>query len=110
MAYNTNRFEQIGRVARINEFDTATKVVIASDRRMPNGNGATKKHTSFNSVTIFAKATREYIHEHIDVGDQVGCHGYIETGSYEKDGVTVYGVDLIASQFGLLSKKRESED
>ncbi len=109
MAYDINRFEQIGRIARINEFDTATKVVIASDRRAPNGNGG-KKHTSFNSVTIFNKSTRDYIHEHVEVGDQVGCNGYIETGSYEKEGVTVYGVDLIAIQFGLLSKKRESED
>ena len=106
--YNDNSFQQIGHVARINDFDNVTKVVIATDRRAPDSNGDIQTRSTFNSVTIFNNKIRDYIRKHVGTGDAVGCQGFIGSGSYDKDGTPVYTVDLVATQFGLVAKKRDN--
>lgn len=106
--FNVNSFSQVGRVARINHFDAATKVVIATDRRAPDSNGNFQTRSTFNTVTIFNEKTRQYIREHVGTGDAVGCQGFIGSGNYDKDGTPVYTVDLVATQLGVVAKKRDN--
>lgn len=43
-------------------------------------------------------------------GDLIGIQGHIKTGSYEKDGKTVYFQDLIADRIEYLTSKKENAE
>ena len=47
----------------------------------------------------------EIVAEHCAKGSQVGVVGRIETGSYEKDGKTVYTTDIVADEVEFVGKK-----
>ncbi len=104
MAYDVNDFRLIGRVADIRHFSTVSKVRIATQHPRHNGKA------SFNTVSVFTAGTRSYIKQYVAVGDNVGCDGHLATSSYEREGQTVYSVDLIAGRFGLIAKKRDAGD
>lgn len=42
-------------------------------------------------------------------GDLIGIQGHVKTGSYEKDGKTIYTQDLIADRIEYLTSKRETK-
>lgn len=56
-----------------------------------------KKHTDFPRVTVFGK-TAEGLDKYTAKGLRVNVFGHIQTGSYQKDGKTVYTTDLIADR------------
>ncbi len=57
------------------------------------------KRTSFIPVTVFGKAA-ESCDRYLKKGSKVCVNGRIQTGSYEKDGRTVYTTDVIANNYG----------
>ena len=60
-----------------------------------------KKRTDFPSVVVFGKQA-ENCERFLKKGRLVGVQGRLQTGSYDKDGVTVYTTDVIADRVEFL--------
>lgn len=58
-----------------------------------------KQTTSFISIVVFGKQA-ENCEKYLSKGKKVCINGRIQTGSYEKDGRTVYTTDVIANNYG----------
>lgn len=56
-----------------------------------------KKRTDFPRVTVWGK-TAEGLDKYTAKGLRVNVYGHIQTGSYQKDGKTIYTTDLIADR------------
>lgn len=68
-----------------------------------------KDKTNFINCVAFGK-TAEIIADHVKKGDQIGVVGHIETGSYEKEGRTIYTTTVNIDRFTFgASKKVDSE-
>lgn len=67
-----------------------------------DGYGENQK-TSFIPIVVFGKQG-ENAEKFLSKGSKVAIEGRIQTGSYEKDGRTVYTTDVIASKVEYLSK------
>lgn len=64
-----------------------------------------KQKTSFINIVVFGKQA-ENADKYLSKGDKVAIHGRIQTGSYEKDGRTIYTTDIIAERIEFLTKKQ----
>lgn len=64
------------------------------------------KRTSFIPVVVFGKQA-ENCEKYLSKGSKVGVTGKLQTGSYEKDGRTIYTTDVIANRVEFLSSNGE---
>ena len=72
-------------------------------------NGRDKNDTSFVNITVFGKQA-ENADAYIGKGCRAIVKGRIQTGSYEKDGRTVYTTDIIADNIEYIDfKERYTE-
>ena len=90
-------------VKKGNNGKSYAKVSIAIDRP------GKEKETDFPRVTIFGNQA-ENLAKYQGKGSLIAIEGHITTGSYEKDGSTVYTTDIIADRVEFLSWKNESEE
>ncbi len=67
------------------------------------------ERTSFINIVAFGKQA-ENCERFLSKGRQVGITGRIQTGSYEKDGRTVYTTDVIASRVEFLGGRTAEAD
>ena len=67
------------------------------------------ERTSFINIVAFGKQA-ENCERFLSKGRQVGITGRIQTGSYEKDGHTVYTTDVIASRVEFLGGRAAETD
>ena len=67
------------------------------------------ERTSFINIVAFGKQA-ENCERFLSKGRQVGITGRIQTGSYEKDGRTVYTMDVIASRVEFLGGRAAEVD
>lgn len=98
----------IGRITKKPELEytpntqtAVTKFTIAVDRETKEG-GA-----DFIRVTAFGKRA-ETICRYMDKGRQIAIQGRIQTGSYQKDGKTIYTQDIIIDKDEFLGGKTEA--
>lgn len=63
-----------------------------------------KQKTSFINIVVFGKQA-ENADRYLSKGSKVAVNGRIQTGSYEKDGRTIYTTDIIAERIEFLTKK-----
>ena len=75
-----------------------TKFTLAVNRRF------NRDQADFIRVICWQKLA-EIVAEHCVKGSQVGVVGRIETGSYEKDGKTVYTTEVVADEVEFVGKK-----
>ena len=61
------------------------------------------KGTDFPRFKAFGKEA-ENLEKFKKKGDQIGIEAHVRTGSYEKDGKTIYTMDLIADRIEYLAK------
>lgn len=66
-------------------------------------------HTDFIFVTVFGKQA-ENCNMYLKKGSKAGVTGRLNTGSYEKDGKTVYTWDIVADRVEFLDKKEKKEE
>ena len=66
--------------------------------------GEKKERTEWHRIVTFGKLA-EICGEYLSKGKQVYVEGRIQTSSYEKDGITRYSTDIIASQMQMLGPK-----
>ena len=105
---NEAEFRIVGRVGRITQVGKATKVSICANYSYRQDDGSYADQPHWNTVTVFPQGTQDYIGKHVAVGDLVMTTGRLRESSYEKDGATVYTVDLIATRFGRLAGKQDA--
>jgi single-stranded DNA-binding protein len=106
---NVAKFEIRGQVVRSNQVGKALKVTLAANYLVKDGD-EWKDDPHYNTVTIFNERTQKYIAEHVGTGDLVQAEGRIRQGSFEKNGETVYTVDLICEDFSRLSRASSNRD
>ena len=76
---------------------TVTKFTLAVDRR---GEG-----TDFPSCVAFGK-TAEFVGKYFKKGSKVLIEGRLQTGSYQKDGVTHYTTDIVVENAEFCESKK----
>lgn len=105
----TAEFQVIGRIGRVAEVGSTLKINIASDYPRRNEDGGWDANTHWNTVTIFNERTIDWINGNCQPGDLVHARGRLRNGSYEKDGQTIYTVDLVTTEFLLLAKHQPKD-
>lgn len=105
---NVAEFQIIGRVGKVKAFDNATRVSVCANYRRQDENRNWTDDPHWNEVVVFSKRDRDYIANNIDTGDLVHVRGKVRQSSFQDktSGEDRYTVDLIALDFGRLSKKQ----
>lgn len=67
------------------------------------------KEVDFITCTAFG-AMAETLTRYTDKGHKISVTGRIRTGSYEKDGHTVYTSDVIVEDFDFLESRKATDD
>lgn len=93
-----NNVELIGRITRDPQvrYTSNTNMAIA-EFALAIDRPTKDKVTDYPRVKVFGKQA-ENIEKYIHKGDMLGVTGSIATGSYEKDGKTVYYTEVIANR------------
>lgn len=104
-----NRVELIGRTTKELELrhtrsGTASCSFTLAVDGYPNKDG--EKTTDFIPCLAWGKQA-EAIQRFVRKGQRLGISGRIRTGSYEKDGRTIYTTDVIVEQMDFIEPKRE---
>lgn len=103
---NLAKFEIIGRIGKIDTHGNVTHLKVAANYpRKDETTGEWSDETYWNRVTVFGERTRKYIADKAQVGDLIRVEGRMRDSSYEKGGETIYTVDRIVDQFGILASK-----
>lgn len=85
-----------------------TTISIATTERWKDRDGNQQEKTSWHRVKLWNKLG-EIAGEYLRKGSQVFIEGKLDYGSYEKDGVTHYTTDIIASEMKMLGGKRDGD-
>ena len=85
-----NAVQLIGKVLRPNQMDKLCRFTMDCAQVTPKGNLA----HSFIPCVWFNEDSEETIAE----GERIGVSGYIKSGKYEKDGRTIYTLDVVAEK------------
>ena len=82
-----------------------TRFSIAVDRPKKNG-----EDTGADFPTIVAwNKTAENVCRYKDKGDQIAVMGRIQTGSYKKDGQTIYTTDIVADRIEFIGSAQTAQ-
>jgi single-strand DNA-binding protein len=98
---NIAEFHIIGRLGRIDPAKNVTHISVATNYNRREGD-EWKTDPHWNRVTLFGKL-RDRLAK-ADTGDLVRVTGRVRQSSYEAEGATRYGVDMIADGFAILAK------
>ncbi|CAE6823705.1 Single-stranded DNA-binding protein [Paraburkholderia aspalathi] len=105
-----NKFQFIGNLTRDTDVrytgnDTTLGIFdLAVTDEWRDGKGEKQEKTNFFRVKTWDK-TAENAGKYLGKGSQVYVEGRIENTTFEKNGVTVYGMDFIAEQVQYLRTK-----
>jgi len=90
--------------APIAKFSLAT-----SEKWKDKSTGEMKKRTEWHHITAFGRLA-EICEEYLSKGKQVCIEGRIQTNSWEKDGITRYNTEIIASTMKMLGSRNSEGD
>ena len=105
-----NNWIGIGRLTRDIDVRYAAqtqKAVARFTLAIDDGYGENKK-TNFISIVAFGK-TAENLEKFSGKGLRIAIIGHIQTGSYEKDGVTHYTTDIVADRIEFIDWKNSEK-
>lgn len=86
-----------------------TTISIATTEKWKDRDGNQQEKTAWHRVKMWNKLG-EIAGEYLRKGASVYIEGKLEYGSYEKDGVTHYTTDIVASEMKMLGGKREGDN
>ena len=95
---------RIGRDLSVKELGSGKKVLNFS---VASSEG--KEKTTWIEVMAWEK-TAELISKFFTKGDMIALSGYLQDNSYEKNGVTVKGLKMVASQFAFCGAKNSGKN
>ena len=108
-----NSVHLIGRLTRNPEvrYTAGTQMAVATftlaiDRPVAKDK---EKHTDFPRVTVFGRQA-ESCERFLKKGLRCAVIGSLQTGSYQKDGVTVYTTDVIANRVEFLDWGEKAQE
>ncbi len=99
-----NSVQLIGRLTRDPEVRATTgqnPTTVARFSIAVNDGYGDNERTSFINIVVFGRQA-DNCERYLSKGRQVGITGRIQTGSYEKDGRTIYTTDVIANRVEFL--------
>lgn len=82
------------------------RMSIAVNRAFVNADGE-RQADFFNIVTW--RGLAENCHKYLKKGSKVGVSGYLQTRTYEQDGIKKYATDIVAEDVEFLSPKSSSD-
>ncbi len=103
---NIAEFHIIGRIGKIDTAKDVTHISVAANYNRREGD-EWKADPHWNRVTLFGKL-RDRLAK-AATGDLVRITGRVRQTSYEAEGATRYGVDMIADGFAILAKHALSD-
>lgn len=83
-----------------------TKFIVATQRNFKNKGG--EYEADFINCRLWSTPAENFTN-FTDKGSLVGIEGRIQTSSYDKDGRTVYIMEVVAESFSLLESKKVIE-
>ena len=104
---NIAEFRIIGRIGKVDVKDKVAFLDIASNYGRKVGDDW-EDDTHWNRVTLFGKNIDRAAE--LAVGDKVRVKGRVRQSRYERNGETVYGVDLVAFRIAPVAKNGEPAD
>ena len=108
---NLAQFRITGRIGQVRDTGKVAYVSIATDSQVRDEAGNWNKHTDWNTVTLFSDSLRKRLANGAGrVGNLIAIEGRIRSGSYDKDGETLYRTDLIGTDMEVLHFARKEED
>ena len=93
---------------------------LCKDWNIHNGNTTSAKNTlavrkdykrdesDFINIVAFGKSA-ELLEQYTGKGSKIAIQGRINTGSYEKEGRTIYTTDVVVDKFEFLDSKKTGE-
>lgn len=108
-----NKAILMGRLTRDPELRTTqsgisvVRFTLAVDRRFKNQSG--ERESDFVSCVAW-RQTAEFIAKYFNKGAKLAIVGSIQTGSYERDGQTVYTTDVVADEAYFVESRRQDGD
>src|SRR4051794_32189365 len=103
-----NSVQIIGRLVRENELRYSASGVAVLKNTIAVNRKFKKDESDFISILAF-KQTAELIANHINKGEQLGIEGYIQTGSYKKDGKKIYTTEVVVDNITFVGSKNNSQ-
>jgi single-strand DNA-binding protein len=100
---NLAEFLILGRVGKVAKVGAAIKIDIAANYARKNKDGDWQDDPHWNTITVFDEFVAKYVNEEIGKGDLVLARGRMRQNRFEKNGQTVFVVDLVCSDFSRLS-------
>lgn len=85
--------------------NSVLKMRVATDERIPDGNGGWRDAVEWHRCTMFGKRA-EALYGILIKGSKVGIRGRNSTSSYEKDNVKHYSTEVIIDDLELLANGR----
>ena len=82
--------------------------IATSESWKDKATGERKEKTEWHRIVVFGKLG-EICGEYLFKGKQVYIEGRLQTSSWEKDGITRYSTDIIASEMKMLGPKASFE-
>ena len=104
-----NQVNLMGRLTKDPEDYTSNKKDAQSLAKFTVAINRNAEQADFIRVTAFGK-TADVILDHCKKGQMVALTGHIATGSYEKDGETIWTQDVICDRFYFAEGKHEDEE
>lgn len=83
-----------------------TQFIVATQRNFKNKDG--EYEADYINCRLWRTAAENFT-KFTDKGSLVGIEGRIQTSSYDKDGRTVYIMEVVAESFSLLESKKVTE-
>lgn len=105
-----NKAILMGRLTRDPELRTTqsgisvVRFTLAVDRRFKNQSG--ERESDFVSCVAW-RQTADFIAKYFNKGSKLAIVGSIQTGSYERDGQTVYTTDVVADEAYFVESRRQ---
>lgn len=106
-----NKCVIMGRLTRDPELKTTqsglsvVRFTLAVDRRFKNQSG--ERESDFVSCVAW-RQTADFIAKYFNKGSKLAIVGSIQTGSYERDGQTVYTTDVVADEAYFVESQGQS--
>lgn len=82
--------------------------IATSTRRRDKQTGETIEDTQWHRVTFYERLA-ELVSEYVKKGSSIYIEGRLKYGSFEKNGVTHYTTDIVASELQFVGSRRDGD-
>jgi len=104
-----NNVVLVGRLVRDPDvrYGAENQTAVARFRVAVDRPNSKERQSDFPSCVAFGR-TAEFIEKYFTKGRLIGIQGHIQTGSYQKDGATVYTTDVVVERVEFVGSKAEN--